>query len=446
MTDDRRLTTDRFYGGTSQRLQLLQEFLAFLEDGETKRSEAKDWILENTRASSRDAIDHHFGFLNAIELIDLDGNAVSIDWRGKQYLESPESSVLYSALRENVKGFDSILTQLQEGPMTDEDIMRHLKNKFEDINMDSPGVATRHREWLQVLGYLERSRGSNFLTEKGGEVTTGGMTDHDRVQQLRRRLLETEMPCVPTGQQDLTEDIYPAVKREYSDLCDDSYRCEDAHENGRDQPEWQHAVRDIQQRIADREEGRIHRHDEVGKWLYLPRNSRTEQEGEEASHKGTSTDDSSQQTDDESGVSESVTELPGGSETTQRREAVREEVVRDEALVNDIKSMYDDRCQICGEKRLQGPEKGYSEVHHLMPLGDDGPDIPENVVVLCPNHHIDFESGMLSIDPETFEISHRYDHDVDGRELLLKDGHEVGGGYINYHNQVVAHPEAESGR
>lgn len=95
-------------------------------------------------------------------------------------------------------------------------------------------VSIRYREWLQVLGYVDRSGDSNSLTEKGSELVeqiadSGETTDHDRVQRLRRRLLEIEMACVPAGQQDLIEDIYPALKAEYSNLCDDSYRCENAH-------------------------------------------------------------------------------------------------------------------------------------------------------------------------------------------------------------------------
>ena len=327
MTDDRRLTTDRFYGGTSQRLQLLRRFLSFVESEDLTRSDAKDWILSNTDARSRDAIDHHFGFLDAIELIDLHEDEVSVDWRGRQYLESRESSILYSALNANVKGFDSILVQLREGPMTDEEIMLHLRDEFDKIDMDSPGVATRHREWLQVLGYVDRNGNSISLTAKGGELAAEVTTE------------------------DLTEGA--------------------------------------------------------------------------------------------SSISELATELPDGSQTTRRRETIREEVIRDESLVREIKSMYDDRCQICGEKRRQEEKNGYSEVHHLMPLGNDGPDISENVVVVCPNHHVDFENGMLTVDPQTLVIHHQYESDIDGRDLLCKEEHDVGEGYLTYHNEVVAQSGGE---
>ncbi|WP_276249186.1 hypothetical protein [Haladaptatus sp. YSMS36] len=107
--------------------------------------------MDNTHAESPDTIDHHFGFLKAIELIDIDDDKVTLAQRGYQYLENPTSSVLYDALQSNVIGFNSILSQLLEGPMTDEDIMHHLRDEFEDVEMESPGVASRHREWLQVI-------------------------------------------------------------------------------------------------------------------------------------------------------------------------------------------------------------------------------------------------------------------------------------------------------
>src|SRR6056297_738380 len=189
MADDRRLTTDRFYGGTSRRIILLNQFLAWVDDAERRRSDAKDWIIHNTAARSRDAIDRQFGFLEAIELIELDDERISLGNRGKQYRETPESEVLYEALESNVKGFGTILREMEDGPMSDEDIMELLKNEFEEINMDSPGVASRHREWLQVLGYIDYADGVSRLTQDGRELTEGRerdipLSDSDRVTEL----------------------------------------------------------------------------------------------------------------------------------------------------------------------------------------------------------------------------------------------------------------------
>ena len=145
--------------------------------------------------------------------------------------------------------------------MSDEDIMDLLVTEFEEAKMTTPGPAIRHREWLQVLGYVKREGEMNRLTDQGWEVLnlidTETLSEEAKVSELRVQLLQTEMACVPPGRQHITEDIYPAVQSAYSTLCNDDYRCDDAHKKGQDQPEWHHAVRDIQQRIADQEWGRI---------------------------------------------------------------------------------------------------------------------------------------------------------------------------------------------
>jgi 5-methylcytosine-specific restriction enzyme A len=46
-------------------------------------------------------------------------------------------------------------------------------------------------------------------------------------------------------------------------------------------------------------------------------------------------------------------------------------------------------CECCGEQAPFESECGvpYLEVHHLLRLADDGPDIPSNVAAVCPNCH-----------------------------------------------------------
>ncbi len=57
-----------------------------------------------------------------------------------------------------------------------------------------------------------------------------------------------------------------------------------------------------------------------------------------------------------------------------------------------------------------------------------------NILVLCPNHHSDFDFGMLSVDPETLEVSHQYEDSVDGRTVRTIPEHEVDPNHIRYHN------------
>ncbi|MCK4436454.1 HNH endonuclease [bacterium] len=102
--------------------------------------------------------------------------------------------------------------------------------------------------------------------------------------------------------------------------------------------------------------------------------------------------------------------------------------VRDTALSNKIKEERNYQCQVCGTTLIiKG--KGYAETHHVKPLGQEGPDIESNMLVLCPNHHILFDYGEIAVSPE------------DGIAVIDGGGHGIGTlkppfpkkEYIEYH-------------
>lgn len=75
---------------------------------------------------------------------------------------------------------------------------------------------------------------------------------------------------------------------------------------------------------------------------------------------------------------------------------------RNAQIVERLKEAYQNRCAICGLQLHIGGGKFYSEATHIIPLGapHHGPDIPENMIPLCPNHHKQFNSGSISIKPD----------------------------------------------
>lgn len=129
-----------------------------------------------------------------------------------------------------------------------------------------------------------------------------------------------------------------------------------------------------------------------------------------------------------------------------RYQTVIDRHYRDRELVETLKELYSDRCQLCGDRRAQPDGTGYSEVHHIKPLGQphEGPDERANMIVVCPNHHVDFDNGVLTVNPRTLEIHHPYDRSVDGRTLTVEDDHDINIAYIEYHDErIVTHPEIE---
>lgn len=369
------------------------------------------------------------------------------------------------------------------------------------------------------------------------------MSEQKRVEELQQQLRQSDMISVPDGAQDLSQKVYPAVQAAYPDLCDDNYRCEEAHEGGKDQAEWKHAVRNVLNRLAEEDQSRVRRHSNHGIWMFVPRfttgtkyrrkelhdqfggmrqsgiapsrqvpvvfiftgetgelygyedefddgtliytgegqvGDMTYDRGNKAIRKhqedgrelhvfrkednGLATyigqyahKESFRETlPDREGNERSAIRfklrpvegfetnssviLPEGNENPKRTKLIREQVQRNESLVQDIKSIYNDTCQLCGDRRLQGDNIGYSYVHHIKPLAKkhSGPDSAENVIVLCPNHHDDFDNGMLTIDPNTLGITHDYEDSLTGTTVTMKKGHEIASKFFAYHNQTIA--------
>lgn len=73
-------------------------------------------------------------------------------------------------------------------------------------------------------------------------------------------------------------------------------------------------------------------------------------------------------------------------------------IVRSNAVVQTIKELHDYRCQVCREK-LSTPNGPYAEGAHIRPLGrpHNRPDTIENVLCLCPNHHVHLDLGAYGI-------------------------------------------------
>lgn len=53
------MTTDRFYGGVTNRCDNLWACLAYIQSTTPTREELIQWVIDNTRASIPKAINHH---------------------------------------------------------------------------------------------------------------------------------------------------------------------------------------------------------------------------------------------------------------------------------------------------------------------------------------------------------------------------------------------------
>lgn len=84
-------------------------------------------------------------------------------------------------------------------------------------------------------------------------------------------------------------------------------------------------------------------------------------------------------------------------------------IIRDTALAEQVKEEYDYTCQICGTKIDLVGDKAYAEAHHVHPLGENGPDVKENIMCVCPNHHAMLDYKVLRLNADRISgIARKY--------------------------------------
>lgn len=116
-----------------------------------------------------------------------------------------------------------------------------------------------------------------------------------------------------------------------------------------------------------------------------------------------------------------------GNPNPERKLITTQRIVRDTKCSKELKKHYDYQCQVCNISIMtaSGP---YAEAAHIRPLGvpHNGPDTSDNILCLCPNHHVMFDLGAFSIQDDLKLIG------IDG-ELLVKKGHEISITHLKYH-------------
>lgn len=121
-----------------------------------------------------------------------------------------------------------------------------------------------------------------------------------------------------------------------------------------------------------------------------------------------------------------------GNEQPGRTNVTVSRVIRNTQIGNEIKSIYGHYCQICSTK-LVTPSGPYAECCHIRPLGKphSGPDTLDNVLCLCPNCHVLFDSHAIHID-DNFTILET------GKKLIIKNNHRININNLRYHKSLSA--------
>ena len=112
-------------------------------------------------------------------------------------------------------------------------------------------------------------------------------------------------------------------------------------------------------------------------------------------------------------------------------------IVRDTEQTRQIKQLYDYRCQVCGVC-LEGSAGPYAEAVHIRPLGKPhhGSDSPDNILCLCPNHHVLFEYGGFTIADDLSLVG-------ESGSLHVHPRHRINLDNIRYHQEHYFYSEEE---
>ncbi|NIB45134.1 hypothetical protein HBA55_36485 [Pseudomaricurvus alkylphenolicus] len=110
-----------------------------------------------------------------------------------------------------------------------------------------------------------------------------------------------------------------------------------------------------------------------------------------------------------------------------RSDMVVSRIIRDSALSQRVKRLNNYECQICGLSIQVSKKRRYVEAHHIMPLGSphNGPDVIENMICVCPNHHAMLDYGAIAIDVRKLRKSH---------------GHSISNVFVEHHNENIYGP------
>jgi putative restriction endonuclease len=123
-------------------------------------------------------------------------------------------------------------------------------------------------------------------------------------------------------------------------------------------------------------------------------------------------------------------ELHYNHDDTKRKKGTVLRIVRDSKISLGLKRLYKFECQVCG-LAIKTKKGLYAEGAHIRALGKphNGRDSSNNLLCLCPNHHVMFDKGVFSISDNFELLGHE-----DGN-LIINKKHIIHLDNIKYHRE-----------
>jgi 5-methylcytosine-specific restriction protein A len=92
-------------------------------------------------------------------------------------------------------------------------------------------------------------------------------------------------------------------------------------------------------------------------------------------------------------------DVPEGAQTPERLKVEGLAFKRDRMVRDYVIRRAKGKCEHCGVDGFQMPNgRRYIEAHHIVGLGNNGPDTVLNVIGLCPTHHREAHFGLAALE------------------------------------------------
>lgn len=198
-----------------------------------------------------------------------------------------------------------------------------------------------------------------------------------------RKFFES-IPTVIENEPMTTPELYEQIRIAVPE-CITEEKCNHGNNGGeRTEYEWQHSVRRAQYDLKSK--GMIDLVDHI--W-YSPKNPRSKDEAEEREA------ELIYEKQNFGKIREELKSLTPKSTEYEEINGLR--LKRDNATVAKLKILREFKCQICGTRIVKRDGTFYAEGAHIKPKKEGFPETPDNILILCPNHHKEFDLGKRDV-------------------------------------------------
>jgi hypothetical protein len=154
-------------GGRHAWMSALETILTYIAKTAPTLDQATEWVVGHfeTVSSLKVARSYLNAVLRPFNLIETQGEQITVTATGATYLEDPSSEALLAIARNNVAGFDELIETLGTGPKTTTELLDHLRNAL-GVSWETDAQVQSRLGWLENVGKIEGQHGTWTLLTK----------------------------------------------------------------------------------------------------------------------------------------------------------------------------------------------------------------------------------------------------------------------------------------